>query len=88
MTVTVTFELPPEIEERLRSEGANLSAGAREAFALELYRQERLSHYELAQMLNLDQVATSELLQRHRIYRGALGMEDLEADRQTLEQLT
>ena len=87
MTVTVTFEVPAQIEEKLRSEDGDLSAGVKEAYGLELYRQGRLSHYELAQMLGLDQVSTSELLQRHRIYRGSLTMEDLEEETKVMDEV-
>jgi len=88
MTVTVTFEVPAAIEEKLRTQGGDLSAEVKEAYALELYRQGQLNHFDLAQMLGLDQVETSELLQRHGIYRGSLTREDLEADYQTLKSLS
>lgn len=87
MSLTLTLDLPPELEERLRRETQNLNAEVKEAYALELYRQRRLSHYELSHVLGLDRFQTSALLQRHRIYEGSITMEDLEEQRETLNRV-
>jgi predicted HTH domain antitoxin len=87
MSLTITLDVPEEIEAKLRSDGPKLNAEVREIYALELYRQGRLDFHELSEMLGLDHIRTSELLQRHRIYRGSITMEDLERDWQTLNDL-
>jgi predicted HTH domain antitoxin len=85
--MSVTFQLPDEVEQRLRAESPNLDAELKEAAALELFRQGKLSHYELAQVLGLDKYETNAYLKRHNVYEGSITMEDLEADRQTLGRL-
>ena len=85
MAVQVTLELPPEIEERLRSESPQIASDVKEAYALELFRRGRLTHYELSRVLGLDRVETDAFLKRHQVFEGSLTSEDLERDRQTLE---
>lgn len=87
MSLQVTLNLPAEIEEKLRREHADLAAEVTEAFALELFRRGKLSHYELSRMLGLDRFQTDAFLQRHNVVEGSLTMEDLEADRRTLERV-
>jgi predicted HTH domain antitoxin len=85
--MAVTFQLPEDVERRLRAECADLDAEVREASALELFRRGKLTHYELSQILGLDRLETDAYLKHHNVYEGSLTMEDLEADRQTLERL-
>ena len=87
MALTVTLDLPHEIEEKLRPQVPNLDADIREAYALELFRRGRLSHYELSQVLGLDRFETDAYLKRHNVFEGSLTMEDLEEQYQTLERL-
>ena len=46
--MAVTIQLPPDVEQRLRAETPNLDAEAKEAMLVELYRQDKLSRYELS----------------------------------------
>lgn len=87
MALTITFNLPPNVEERLRSETPDLDADAKAAYALELFRRGQLSHYELSQALNLDRFETDAYLKAHGVFEGSLTMDDLEADRQTLQRV-
>lgn len=87
MSFVVTIELPAELEDKLRRETSNLEKDVREAYALQLFREGKLSHFELSQMLGLDRFETDAYLQRHRVYEGSLTMEDLASDRSTLEDL-
>ena len=87
MPLNVTFNLPADIEERLRRESPNLDAEVKEAYALELFRRGKLSHYELSQVLGLDRFETDGYLKRHNVFEGSLTMSDLEADRQTLDRV-
>jgi predicted HTH domain antitoxin len=87
MAVQVTLEFPAELEARLRQENQNFDADVKEAYALELFRQGRLSHYELSQVLGLDRFDTDALLKRRHIFEGSMTAGDLEADRETLERL-
>ena len=45
--MTISFELPMEIEQQIRTDGADLDREARELYLVELYRQDRISHAQL-----------------------------------------
>jgi len=84
--MAVTFQLPADIEKRLRAEFLDFDAEAREASALELFRRGKLSHFELSQILGLDRFQTDAYLIQHKVYEGSLTAEDLEADKQALDR--
>ena len=87
MSLTVKLDLPPDLEERLRRDTPDLDADVREAYTIELFRRGQLSHFELSKVLGLDRFETDAYLKRHRVFEGSLTMEDLEADRRTLDRL-
>ena len=87
MAMNVTLDLPAEVEQRLRRQSPNLDAEVKEAYALELFRQGRLTHAELSRVLGLDRFETDAYLKRHNVVEGSLTMADLEADRQTLDRV-
>jgi len=66
--VTISFEIPCEIEQELVSHGADLNGEAREAFLVELYRQERITHHQLADALGLSRYETDGVLKRHKVW--------------------
>jgi len=49
--MAIRIELPRAIEERLRGDFGDASAAGKEAMLVELYRQGRISHGELAAAL-------------------------------------
>ncbi len=65
--MAVTIQLPADVEERLRADSPNLDFEAKEALLIELYRQDRLSHYELSQALGLDRFETDGVLKKHNV---------------------
>jgi len=85
--MAVTFQLPAEVEQKLRAQNSNLDREAKEAYGLELFRQGKLTHYELSQVLGLDRFETDAYLLNHNVFEGSLTNEDLEADRQTLDRI-
>jgi len=85
--MAVTFQLPAEVEQKLRAQNSNLDREAKEAYGLELFRQGKLTHYELSQVLGLDRFETDAYLMNHNVFEGSLTNEDLEADRQTLDRI-
>jgi hypothetical protein len=87
MSLNITLDLPREVEEKLLRETPNLAAEVKEAYALELFRRGKLSHYELSCVLGLDRSATDACLQQHNVFEGSLTMADLEADRKTLDRV-
>jgi predicted HTH domain antitoxin len=87
MRLNLTLDLPTEVEDRLRRETSSLETDVKEAYVMELFRRGRLSHYELSQALGLDRFETDAFLKRHQMWDGALTMEEMEADRQTLKNV-
>lgn len=65
--MAISFSLPEPIEEILRVQVGNLDEVAKEAALVELYRQGRLSHHELATALDLDRFETDAILKRHKV---------------------
>ncbi len=87
MALSVTLNLPADVERKLRTESANLDAEVSRAYALELFRQGRLSHFELSQVLGMDRFETDAFLKRHHVFEGCLTPDEIEADVRTLERL-
>jgi predicted HTH domain antitoxin len=85
--MAVTFQLPSDVEQKLRAESPDLEGDAKQAYAVELFRRGKLTHYELSKVLGLDRVETDAFLKRHNVYEGSLTLDDLEADRKTLERV-
>ena len=83
----VTVELPRDIEERLRRENPNLDSDAKEACAVELFRQRKINHFQLSRILGVDRFATDAVLKRHRVEEQSLTSADIEADRKTLRKV-
>jgi predicted HTH domain antitoxin len=87
MSLSITIELPGDLEEKLRRESKDLQADVREAFALELFRKGRISHAELSRVLDRDRFATDGWLKRHNVFEGSPTREDIDADRETLNRV-
>jgi len=83
----ISFDLPPNVQQMLLSTGIDPKHVAKEALYLELFRQEKLSHSELARELELSRSGTDALLVRHGIYEQTLTVEDIEADRLALQKV-
>ncbi len=84
--MTITLELPEELETRLREEVPDLDAEARIAVALDLFRKEQITHFELGRMLGLDRFETNALLVARQEYAQSPTLEDLENDYRTLSE--
>jgi len=87
MPLSVILDLPTDVEDKLRRESPDLAAEVKEAYALELFRRGKLTHYELSRVLGLDHLETDAWLQQLRVFEGSLTMADLEGDRQTLDRV-
>ena len=85
MTIQFTIKLPAELERTVRGAEAETNLLAKEAFALRLFHDGRLSHAELGRSLGLDRFETDALLKRLTLALGGPTFSDLEADRATLD---
>ena len=82
----VTIELPEDIAKVFLANGKNIEREVLEATALEGYRTGKLSHAQVGRMLDLSRFDTDALLKQHDVSLNYT-IEDLEADRQTLDKL-
>ena len=62
--MTISFEIPRDIEQEPSARGADPSREAKEAFLLGPYRQRTISHHWLGQERGLDDDATDGVLKR------------------------
>jgi predicted HTH domain antitoxin len=65
--MTIHFEIPKDIEERLRAAGIDLTQMAKEALLVDLYRTARITHHQLAEALGLNRYETDGVLKRHGV---------------------
>jgi len=63
--MTITFELPQDIEQQIRTNGADLDREARESYLVELYRQDRISHAQLRDALGVSFHDAERLIKDH-----------------------
>ncbi len=84
--MSVTIDLPKEIEQQLETEWGDLPRRALEAVALEGYRSGALTLAQFRQMLGFEtRMEADAFLKRHGVYL-EYSVEDLARDRETLER--
>jgi hypothetical protein len=87
MELTVSVNLPPEVEHELGPERSRLSVVAREAVATDLFRRGLLSHAQLGMTLGLNRFETEALLKRHQVTEHALTHEEVDAELESINEL-
>jgi len=65
--MTISFEIPQDIEQQLHTNGLDMNREAKEAYLVNLYREERISHRQLGEALGLSRYETDGLLKRHKV---------------------
>lgn len=68
--MNISFEIPQDIEQQLRTPGPGLGDKAREAFLVALYREHEISHRQLGEALGLEPDETDGLLKRYNVGLG------------------
>jgi hypothetical protein len=63
--MTISFELPQTIEQQVRTNGADLNREAKVAYLLDLYRQDRISHAQLCEALDVSFHVAERLIKEH-----------------------
>ena len=84
--MSVTIELPEQIEHQLKNQWGDLPRRALEALAVEGYRAEILSRAQVGEMLNLNFWETEAFLKERSAYLHYT-IEDLEQDRLSNERV-
>lgn len=85
--MSISFELPAEIETDLRRQVGDLNQAAKEAFIVENYRTGLLSIGDVADLLGFQTRYEAEQWLGRRGVHLNYSVEDLEADRETLDQV-
>ncbi len=78
----ITVQLPDDLAHH-----PNAAREALEAFAIEGYRSEALSHFQAGQLLGLSRFEFDGFLKERHIYDHAYDEKDFEEDARTLRQL-
>lgn len=76
----VTLHIPDDVAQRLVASGGDVSRRALEALALEGYREQTLTLYQVSEMLGLSRVETEDFLGQHHIPLSAIGEADLDRE--------
>jgi predicted HTH domain antitoxin len=85
--MAVSFQLPADLENDLRSDLRDLDAEAKEALLVSLYRRGRLSHVAFSKALGLDRFETEDVLRKHNVTEDLGTVEDYLSDAATLAKL-
>ena len=76
----VTLHIPDDIAKRLSAAGGDVSRRALEAVALEGYREQTLTLYQVSEMLGLSRVETEDFLGRHHVPLAVIDQGDLDRE--------
>ena len=74
------MRIPDDVAKRLSDDGADVSRRALEALALEGYREQALTLYQISEMLGLSRVETEDFLGRHHVPLSKIGQAELDRE--------
>ncbi len=84
----ITLQLPDDIAHGLVAKWKDLPRAALEAIAIEGYRTEALTSYEVRRLLGFGtRYELDGFLKRHNVLEKAYSLEDFEKDKDTLQHL-
>ena len=66
--MTITFDLPSDVEQTLRSSTDDIAATARRACLIELFRQRKITQFQLREALGVSRFEIDEILKQHEIF--------------------
>jgi predicted HTH domain antitoxin len=81
----VTLRIPDDVARRLAAAGGDVSRRALEALALEGYRDQTLTLYQVSEMLSLSRIETEDFLGRHCVPLSVIEEADLDREAAILE---
>ena len=85
--MSISFDLPADVEEQLRRDHANLDGLAKEAALVELYRQGSITQHQLAESLDKTRFEIDELLKQHNVTEDLVTAEEVAKQVATLRRL-
>jgi hypothetical protein len=62
--MTISVDIPLDIEQQIRTDGVDLARDAKEVYLMEQYRQARITHRQLEEALGLSFHEAEQLLKR------------------------
>jgi hypothetical protein len=83
--MTISFEIPQEIEQQIRTDGGDLDRDAKEVYLMEQYRQAKITHRQLEEALDLSFHEVEQLLKQRDMGQD-LDIEEFEAGREFLRK--
>jgi Uncharacterised protein family (UPF0175) len=83
--MTIAFEIPQDIEQQIRAEGADLNRDAKEVYLMEQFRQAKITHRQLEEALDLGFHETEQLLKQRGLGQD-LDIEEFKAGRDLLRK--
>ncbi len=83
--MAISFEIPQDIEQQLRTEGVDLNREAKEVYLMEQYRQAKITHRQLEEALGLS-FHEAEGLLKERDMGQDLDLAEFEAGREFLRK--
>jgi predicted HTH domain antitoxin len=85
--MSISFQLPLELERDLRQKVADLDSEAKEALLVDLYRRGKLTHLALSEALGMDRFETEDVLHKHNVTEDLGTVDDYLSDARWLEKL-
>jgi hypothetical protein len=82
--MTIRFELPQNIEQRVCTSGADVNREAKVAYLVDHCRQQRITRDDLSEALDLGFHQTEQLLKKHS---DDFTLEEFEAERALLREV-
>ncbi len=65
--MSISFEIPQDIEQELRANDLDMNREAKEAYLVNLYCEDRISHRQLGEALGLSRYETDGVLKRYKV---------------------
>ena len=81
----VILRIPDDVATRLSAPGGDVSRRALEALALEGYREQTLTLYQVSEMLGLSRVETEDFLGQHHVPLAVTREADLDRETATFK---
>jgi len=85
--MSISFEIPAELEVGLAAQLGDLNRAAKEAFVIQSYRSGKISVGVVAQLLGLESRWDAERWLKDRDIPVPLTNDDMDADRHALDQI-
>ena len=76
----VTLHIPDDVAKQLSASGGDLSRRAIEALALEGYREQNLTLYQVSEMLGLSRIEAEDFLGQHNVPLAVIDQADLDRE--------